>query len=75
MMTKDYYPGDLAEFIMKLSGAAGTENEDAIRDDLTDALYYLMACAENEYNKDYFRTMWSELQRIADIMNCGIIRM
>lgn len=65
IIEKDYYPGDLANVIMKLSGAAGTENAETIRDDLENALYYLMACAENEYNKDYFRTIWHELQRIA----------
>ena len=32
--------------------------------DIENALYYLKALAQNEYNADYFRTFWNLLQRI-----------
>jgi hypothetical protein len=37
-----------------------TKEEDL--NDLQEALYYLKACAQNEYNSDYFRTLWNILQ-------------
>lgn len=31
-------------------------------DNLINALYYLKTCAENPYNKEYFKTLWNTLQ-------------
>ena len=31
---------------------------------LIDALYHLKTVAQNEYNQDYFRTLWNCLQQI-----------
>ena len=50
-------PSDIAEMLYK---SAGLENSDNITE-LTDAIYYLMACAQNSYNSDYFRTLYNTL--------------
>ena len=34
--------------------------------ELIDAVYYLKACAQNEYNKDYFRILYNVLEDIAE---------
>ena len=39
------------------------EKEEVIAD-IENALYYLKAIAQNEYNADYFRTFWNLLQII-----------
>lgn len=40
------------------------EEKEQILTDLENALYYLQALSENEYNKDYFRTFYNILQSI-----------
>lgn len=32
--------------------------------ELTNCIYYIKACAQNEYNFDYFRTFFNALQNI-----------
>ena len=34
--------------------------------DLTDAVYWLKAAAQNPYNKDYFRTLYNALEAITE---------
>ena len=40
------------------------EEQENIKRDLENMLYYLKACAENNYNHDYFRTFYNILQNI-----------
>ena len=40
------------------------DEEEQIKADIENAIYYIKAIAENEYNADYFRTFWNILQRI-----------
>ena len=40
------------------------ETEEEERKQLEDALYQLKALAQNEYNFEYWRTLWNALQRI-----------
>lgn len=61
---KDYYPDDIAKTLVYLSGAETTEYETELKKDLEDALYQLMAISENEYNFDFYRTLWNTLQDI-----------
>ena len=59
---KDYYPEELAEALYKAAG----RHEDEHKPGAVDALYDLMACAENEYNRDSFRDLWELLQDVAE---------
>lgn len=40
------------------------EEKEQIKADIENAIYYIKALAENEYNSDYFRTFYNILQRI-----------
>lgn len=40
------------------------EEKEQIISDLENALYYLKAICENEYNKEYFRTFYKILENI-----------
>ena len=40
------------------------EEKEQVKSDIENALYYLKAIVQNEYNADYFRTFWNILQRI-----------
>ncbi len=56
-----YYPAEIAETICNL--AYDTPSQEKI-DACTEAIYDLMAIAQNEYNKDYFRTMYEVLEAL-----------
>lgn len=58
---KDYFPEELAEALYKAAG----RREDEHKAGTVDALYDLMACAENKYNRDSFRDLWDLLQDVA----------
>ena len=40
------------------------EEKEQIKADIENAIYYIKALAENEYNADYFKTFYNILQRI-----------
>lgn len=40
------------------------EENEKIKSDLQEALYQIKAIAQNEYNKDCWRTFWNTLQNI-----------
>lgn len=69
---KDYYPDDMAmalcfianSDIEKFDKKTGEQNPKIT--EITNALYHLMATAENPYNNDYFRTLWETLQDITE---------
>jgi len=58
-----YYdsPSSIAEALQKIA-----EAPEEARDGLTDALYFLQAAAQNEYNPDYFRILYNVLQIITE---------
>ncbi len=66
---KDYYPDDIAVALVGLSGAEtydenGEQNPDV--QDCENALYQLMAIAENIYNGDYYRKIWDVLENLTE---------
>lgn len=40
------------------------DEQEQIKSDLENMLYWIKTAAQNEYNKDYFRTFYNILQRI-----------
>ena len=67
------YPVDIAAALIDLIGRAeevgynGIQDPDVIERYLIDGLYYLRACAENDYNSDYFRVLYSALSKLCEI--------
>lgn len=61
-----YYDAqDISEKLVKL--AAGDENGiEAVKNDLIEAVYELKAMAGNDYNKDYWRTLYNVLLMITE---------
>lgn len=59
---------EIAERIIELSKdmdfADYEETEEEERKELESALYNIKTIAENEYNKDYWRTLYNALQKI-----------
>ena len=61
--SNEYYPQEIADALLMHSGLALTDKErTAFREDLENALYDLMAIAQNEYNHDFWRVFWNILQ-------------
>lgn len=71
-MDYKYYPSEIAETLCMLAGAENSIDE-GIRNDCEEALYYLVAVAENPYNHESFRTMWKVLQQLAERHDNGDI--
>lgn len=57
-------PLDIMERLVK---ETGEESEDVKRD-LIDALYDVMAMAQNPHNKDYWRTLYRVLEKFTEKM-------
>lgn len=68
-MNKEYYPSEVAETLAQLAGLSHLTDQKK----LTDFFYHFMACAENEYNSDYFRVAWNTLQTVCDKVERGLI--
>lgn len=62
------YPQEIANKLYELSKDMDwmdyEEEKEKILQDLENALYYLKAICENEYNFDYFRTFYKILENI-----------
>lgn len=58
---KDFYPDEIARVLMSYA-RMNNEQQGKNAEQVTDALYNLMAVAENEYNNDFYRTLWDVLQ-------------
>ena len=69
-MNKEYYPSEVAEMLAQLAGLSHLTDHK----ELTDFFYHFMACAENKYNSDYFRTAWNALQTICERFERGDIQ-
>lgn len=61
-------PGEIAEYLYELSEDMDAQDyvEEKEREiaELENALYDIKAIAQNEYNKDYWRTLWNALQNL-----------
>ena len=71
---KDYFPEEIARALVCLSSISEnmTENDEkSTVEACENALYQLMAIAENPYNSDFFRTMWNVLEAITEQHECG----
>ena len=71
---KDYYPEEIAMALCELADQEFNSLDEYGEIDgkcveVRDALYHLMAVAENPYNKDHFRTLWDVLQDITNRWN------
>ena len=60
MKKNKIYPEDIVSALSYLAQTTSEENKA-----LEDALYWLMAAAENEYNPDYFRVLYGTLSQLA----------
>ena len=59
------YPQDIAETLIELSHLNdGNIAIDQIRNDLICALYDIKATCENEYNHDYWKTLYRTLEAV-----------
>lgn len=61
------YPCEIAEKLMELSkdmDFLDYEDNEKIKNELENALYYIKTIAENEYNKEYFRTLYRILENL-----------
>ena len=63
----EVHPLDIVEKLISLAEYdTTTDNAEEIRQQLTDALYYLDTICENRHNNDYHRTLYNTLAIIAD---------
>lgn len=63
-MENYYEPGEIAERLCSLGYSEWSQN---MQSECEEALYQLKAIAENEYNSDYWRTLWNTLQRLCEV--------
>lgn len=68
-MKIEKYPGEIAETLYNLSADMDAQDYEEQKEeelkDLTNALYDLKSICENEYNHDYYRTLWKALERLS----------
>ncbi len=60
------YPDEIADALIS-AGANDYEKENGLvpdREELIEALYQLKATAENKYNSDYWRTLYTALSNL-----------
>ena len=61
----EYYPDEIAEaFCNYARENNGYDPDGQAEENCREALYYLHAICENEYNKDYFRTLYKILAKV-----------
>lgn len=65
-----WYPVEIAESFLRSSMDLTDKEFKPLRSALEDALYQLMAMAQNEYNHDYWRVLWNVLQ---NLMGRGVL--
>lgn len=63
MNTNYEHPEDIAQALCKVTGVTG----EAEIKDCTDALYQLLAIAQNEYNSDFYRTFYAVLSKLMEV--------
>lgn len=64
----EQFPQEIAQKLYELSKDMDfmdyEDEKELVLADLENALYYLKAICENEYNNNYFRTLYKILERI-----------
>lgn len=61
MFTPTAYPEQIAEKLQKL-----THQDESTREDMSEALYNLLAICENKYNDEKYRTLYKTLSVLAN---------
>ena len=62
------YPQEIAETLIQLiEKHEEVDDKDTLTEELENGIYYIRTCAENSYNFDYFRILYSTLAKIAEI--------
>ena len=64
--SEEYYTQEIAEKLLRSSMSLSDKEFRLLRDDLDDALFYVKAAAQNEYNANYWRVLWNVLQNLMD---------
>lgn len=68
MIENNYSIEELAEKLIEYASDMDTqdyeEENEKIKSDIQEALYQIKAIAQNEYNKEYWRTFYNILQNI-----------
>ena len=64
--SREYYPQDIASALLRSTMDLSDDEFYELREHLMNALYDVMAIAENEYNFDYWRILWNVLQNWAE---------
>lgn len=63
----EVHPTDISDALSKLADFGNdTEAEEVAKNDLAEALYNLDTICQNEYNNNYYRTLYNVLARIAE---------
>lgn len=63
------YPQEIAETLIKMlkkEDDISEVEEIAILNNLENAIYHIRTCAENSYNSDYFRILYTALAKITE---------
>lgn len=63
--SQNFYPTEVADDLLAFTYCPRDEKQ-KLSAQLTDAMYNLMANAQNEYNSDYWRVLWNVLQNVAE---------
>lgn len=67
----EYYPDEISESLCNLAKKRkGYMPDGQDYEDCMEALYQLKAACENEYNKDYYRTLYKILAKVTYVLNC-----
>lgn len=66
MEIKTYYDAKKISKVLCILSSGDGKIDDKIKTDIEQAIYQLQAIASNEYNADYYRTLWNVLQKITD---------
>lgn len=64
--SEEFYPQEIADSFLRSSMNLSDKEFQALRSELENALYQLMAMAQNEYNHDFWRVLWNVLQNLMD---------
>ncbi len=66
----DYHPTEIVDALCEI---LHIENE-AVKKDLEEAMYQLMAIVENPYNHDFYKTMYMVLESLTYRVETGDVR-
>lgn len=73
-MVNNYCPEEITDALVKLAGLEETITE-AESAEMVDAVYNLLAMAQNKYNRDGYRLVYKALMGITECFQMGQIKM